>query len=151
VSPDGAEDDLIEDLLADEEGDILPPEAGSELVPVVRYRFPKSARLTESSEFSRVKNAGRSFHGRYMIMGVYRDRPSTRFGLITSRRVGNAVVRNRLRRRLRDMVRLAQPGIIEGVWIVLVVRAAAGTVKTDALRSEFVALCNKAAIFVPKQ
>ena len=114
---------------------------------MVRYRFPKAARLAESSEFSRVKHAGRSFHGRYMIMGVYRDRPSTRFGLITSRRVGNAVVRNRLRRRLREMLRLAQPGMVQGLWIVLIVRAAAGNVKHDALRSEFVALGNKAGIF----
>ena len=77
-------------------------------------RFPKSARLTESSEFARVKKAGRSFHGRFMIMGVYRDRATTRFGLVTSRRVGNAVVRNRLRRRLREMVRLSQPGSCPG-------------------------------------
>jgi ribonuclease P protein component len=114
----------------------------------MRLRFPKSARLTESSEFSRVKSAGRSFHGRYMIMGVYRDRATTRFGLITSRRVGNAVVRNRLRRRLREMVRLAQPGILPGLWIVLVVRAAAGRVNVDSLRSEFVALGKRAAIFI---
>ncbi len=135
---------MIGEMLAEEES----PAASAELVPATRYHFPKGARLTESSEFSRVKHAGRSFHGRYMIMGVYRDRPSTRFGLVTSRRVGNAVVRNRLRRRLREMVRLAQPMIVPGVWIVLVVRAAAGNVKTDALRSEFVALGNKAAIFV---
>jgi ribonuclease P protein component len=137
---------LIEELLDDE--DVAGSASGGELIPLERFRFPKGARLTEASEFSRVKQAGKSYHGRYMIMGVYRDRPSTRFGLITSRRVGNAVVRNRLRRRLRETLRLAQSGIVPGVWIVLVVRAAAGGVKTDALRSEFVALGNKAAIFV---
>ena len=113
----------------------------------MRLRFPKSARLTESGEFSQVKHAGRSYHGRYMIMGVYRDRASTRFGLVTSRRVGNAVIRNRLRRRLREMVRLSQPNIIPGVWIVLIVRATAARASGDSLRSEYVALGNKAAIF----
>jgi len=83
-----------------------------------------------------------------MIMGVYRDRPSTRFGLVTSRRVGNAVLRNRLRRRLREMLRLAQSGILPGLWIVLIVRAAAGRASMDSLRSEFVALGNRAAIFI---
>jgi ribonuclease P protein component len=136
---------LIEELPDEED-----LSSGSELVPLERFRFPRAARLTEAGEFARVKQAGRSFHGRYMIMGVYRDRPSLRFGLITSRRVGNAVLRNRLRRRLREMLRLAQSGMIPGVWIVLVVRAAAGSVKTDALRSEFVALGNKAAIFIRK-
>jgi len=82
-----------------------------------------------------------------MIMGVYRDKKSTRFGLVASRRVGNAVTRNRLRRRLREMVRVSMPGIVPGLWIVLVIRAAAGRASWDSLRSEFVALGTRAAIF----
>lgn len=82
-----------------------------------------------------------------MTMGVYRDRPTTRFGLVTSRRVGNAVVRNRIRRRLREMIRLSQPRIIPGVWIVLVVRSAAARASGDSLRSEYFALGARAAIF----
>jgi ribonuclease P protein component len=114
----------------------------------LRLRFPKSARLTESGEYSRVRKEGRSYHGRFMIMGVYRDRATTRFGLITSRRVGNAVVRNRLRRRLREMIRLSQPRIVPGLWIVLVVRATAARASGDSLRSEYIALGNRAAIFI---
>ena len=82
-----------------------------------------------------------------MILGVYRDRASTRFGLVASRRVGNAVLRNRLRRRLREMVRLSMPQILPGLWIVLVVRAAAGRATGDGLRTEFIALGTRAAIF----
>jgi ribonuclease P protein component len=115
----------------------------------VRLRFPKSVRLTASSEYSRVKKAGRAYHGRYMILGVYPERASTRFGFITSRRVGNAVLRNRLRRRLRELVRITQPRIRPGLWIVLVVRPAAGKASGDSLRAEFVALGQKAAIFQP--
>ncbi len=81
-------------------------------------------------------------------MGVYRDKATTRFGMVTSRRVGNAVTRNRLRRRLREMVRLSQPRIIPGLWIVLVVRPAAAKASGDTLRSEFVALGTRAAIFI---
>jgi len=115
----------------------------------VRLRFPKSVRLTASSEYTRVKKAGRAYHGRYMILGVYPERASTRFGFITSRRVGNAVLRNRLRRRLRELVRITQPRIRPGLWIVLVVRPAAGKASGDSLRAEFVALGQKAAIFQP--
>ena len=113
----------------------------------MRLRFPKSARLTQSDEFARVKKAGKAFHGRYMVLGVYRDRASTRFGLVASRRVGNAVLRNRLRRRLREMVRLSMPRIVPGIWIVLVIRSAAGRANGDALRAEYVALGTRAAIF----
>jgi ribonuclease P protein component len=86
-----------------------------------------------------------------MILGVYRDRATTRFGFVTSRRVGNAVVRNRLRRRLRETLRLLQPQIVPGLWIVLVVRSAAARATGDSLRSEFMALGRRAAIFVPSQ
>jgi ribonuclease P protein component len=82
-----------------------------------------------------------------MVLGVCREKPSTRFGFIASRRVGNAVVRNRLRRRLREMVRLSQPRILPGLWIVLVIRAAAGRAGADALRAEYIALGTRAAIF----
>ena len=82
-----------------------------------------------------------------MILGVYRERESTRFGFIASRRVGNAVVRNRLRRRLREMVRISRPRIAPGLWIVLVIRAAAGRASVDALRAEYVALGTRASIF----
>jgi ribonuclease P protein component len=61
--------------------------------------------------------------------------------------VGNAVVRNRLRRRLREMIRLSQPRIVPGVWIVLVVRASAARASGDSLRSEYIALGKRAAIF----
>jgi ribonuclease P protein component len=83
-----------------------------------------------------------------MVLGVYRGKASTRFGLIASRRVGNAVVRNRLRRRLREMVRLTRPRILPGLWIVLVIRSAAGRANWDALRAEFIALGGRAAIFI---
>jgi ribonuclease P protein component len=82
-------------------------------------------------------------------MGVYRERATTRFGMVTSRRVGNAVMRNRLRRRLREMVRITQPRIVPGVWVVLVVRPAAARASGDSLRSDYMALGARAAIFVP--
>jgi ribonuclease P protein component len=83
-----------------------------------------------------------------MILGVYRERATTRFGLVTSRRVGNAVLRNRLRRRLREMVRLSQPRIVPGLWIVIILRAAAGRASGDSLRAEYIALGTRAAIFI---
>src|SRR5690349_7349670 len=51
---------------------------------------------------------------------------AARFGFTISRRVGNAVVRNRIRRRLREAVRIAAPGRAnEGSDYVLIARRAA--------------------------
>lgn len=54
------------------------------------------------------------------------DALAARFGFTISRRVGNAVVRNRIRRRLREAVRIAAPGRAnEGSDYVLIARRAA--------------------------
>jgi ribonuclease P protein component len=50
------------------------------------------------------------------------DLPRTRFGFSVSKRVGNAVVRNRARRRLREIVRLRLPRIVSGWDVVLIAR-----------------------------
>jgi ribonuclease P protein component len=51
----------------------------------------------------------------------------TRFGISTSRRLGNAVVRNRQRRRLRTILRGIAPHVAGGWDVLLVLRPAAAT------------------------
>src|SRR5258708_39042685 len=92
-----------------------------------RLRFPKSARLFRAAEFRRMKAEGVSFHGKFMVLSVLKDLPTpeVRVGLITSRRVGGAVERNRVRRRLREIVRAARPHIVPGTWLTLIARQTA--------------------------
>lgn len=115
----------------------------------VRLRFSRAARLTRDTEFRQVKERGRSVHGRLMVLSFLSITPAerTRVGLITSRRVGGAVDRNRTRRRLREIVRVALPTVADGWWLVLVARKAAVAAKTDALRDEWTSLAGKAHLF----
>ena len=48
--------------------------------------------------------------------------PYSRFGFSVSNRIGNAVVRNRIKRRLRECMRLRQDAILPGWDLVLVAR-----------------------------
>jgi ribonuclease P protein component len=114
----------------------------------MRYRFPKSARLTRVAEFDKVKNEGISCHGRFMVLSVLKNSPSreTRIGLITSRRVGGAVERNRIRRRFREIVRLARPGLQHALWLVLIARKHAGGATFQALEREWLQLAEQASI-----
>jgi ribonuclease P protein component len=65
--------------------------------------------------------------------GESRDRPP-RFGITVTRKIGNAVVRNRIRRRLREAIRAAAPGRARtGTDYVLIARRAALTLQFDRL------------------
>lgn len=117
-------------------------------MPPVRLRFPKSARLSRAGEFARLRREGTSFHGRLMVLSVMKAEPGseTRVGFVTSRRVGGAVVRNRVRRRLREAVRAVRPRLRRGWWLVLVARQAAGRASFEAIRAEWLALAQRSEI-----
>ena len=57
-----------------------------------------------------------------------------RLGIATSRKIGNAVVRNRIRRRLKSIVRELAPQVRPGAEILIGVRAAARTATSAELR-----------------
>jgi ribonuclease P protein component len=117
-------------------------------MPAVRFRFPKSSRLFRASEFRRMKAEGVSFHGKFIVLSVLKDMPApeVRVGLITSRRVGAAVVRNRVRRRLREIVRVARPQIREGTWLTLIARQAAAGASSQTLAEEWQQLARRSSI-----
>jgi ribonuclease P protein component len=111
-------------------------------------RFPKSARLTRTSEFQRMRREAQSFHGKFIVLSVLKNLPSAevRIGLITSRRVGGAVVRNRVRRRLREIVRAARPQIAGGIWLTLVARQSAARASLQNLAVEWQHLAERSSI-----
>lgn len=113
-----------------------------------RLRFPKSARLFRASEFARMKRDGASFHGKLMVLSVLKSQPDveTRIGIVTSRRVGGAVQRNRVRRRLREIVRLARPELARGWMLVLIARPAAAAAEFLALREDWTRLARRSSI-----
>lgn len=117
-------------------------------MPEPRLRFPKTARLARAGEFARVKAEGKPYHGRYMLLSILAGLgpDSARVGFITSRRVGGAVVRNRVRRRLREIVRAARPRLIAGVWLVIIARSHAAGATFAALEAEWLHLARRGAI-----
>jgi ribonuclease P protein component len=117
----------------------------------MRLRFPRTARLTRTSEFARVRTEGKTEHGKFMVCQVARvDSPigGARFGIVTSRRVGPAVVRNRVRRRFREIVRVDRPLIPAEYWIVLVAKAAAASAKPGQLQDEWRRLAKRAGLLL---
>lgn len=116
-----------------------------------RLRFSEGRRLTRSAEFLRVKNDGKVQRGGLLILGMLED-PATaafRAGFVTSKRVGGAVVRNRVRRRLREIIRHHQHAVRGGLWMVLIARPTAARASYAALEDEWLRLAKRALILAP--
>jgi len=110
--------------------------------------FPKSRRLTRASEFERVRQEGRAHRGGLLMLGVLAAKETRGFraGFVTSRRLGGAVVRNRVRRRLREIVRKHQHEIVDAEWIVTITRANAARATYHQLEDEWLRLAKRASI-----
>jgi ribonuclease P protein component len=113
--------------------------------------FPKGRRLVRPEEFVRVKSEGTAHRGRTLVLGVLAQEEEKLFraGFVTSKRIGGAVVRNRVRRRLRDVVRTQQGRLREGFWFVVIARPAAARASYDALKDEWLRLAERASILAP--
>ena len=113
-----------------------------------RLRFPKAARLTQTAEFARVRTEGRPIHGKMITLGVLKGcgEKDGRVGIVTSRRVGNAVIRNLVRRRLRELFRAIRPRLIPGLWLVVVAKSPAAKATSAALGEEYSQLVQRGRI-----
>ena len=113
--------------------------------------LPKTRRLTLPAEFARVKGQGTSQRGRYLVLGAAKvsEEKSFRVGFVTPKHIGTAVVRNRVRRRLRDIVRTNQPLLRPGIWLVVVARPYAANGTFQQLKDEWLHLAERASILAP--
>lgn len=89
--------------------------------------MPWSNRLRSNRDFELVLRRGRRYGGSCFSLWIFpREQAFTQIGITTSRKVGNAVRRNRYRRLLRESLRTLLPKIADGYKIVVVVRARSG-------------------------
>jgi ribonuclease P protein component len=80
-------------------------------------------RLRHTGDFQRLRQAGQTKSHPTMIFSYARNtRAHNRYGFITPKRLGNAVQRNRIRRQVREAVRLLHPHLQQGYDIVVIVR-----------------------------
>jgi ribonuclease P protein component len=115
-----------------------------------RYFFSKKNRLTLSSEFASVRQSAPALRGSFLMLGVLTtDGAEWRAGFVTSKRVGNAVLRNRVRRRLREIVRQEQARLRRGIWLVVIARPAAARASFRELKDEWLRLAERASILAP--
>lgn len=114
-------------------------------------RFQPVDRLRRSAEFQRVIRGGRRAAGSAFVVICSQQREPgpgaerNRLGITVSRKVGNAVVRNRVKRRIREWFRAGRKSLAQGVDFVVIGRVAASRLSYAAFTSELSRLSSAAA------
>jgi len=102
-------------------------------------------RLTKRRDFATVYRRGRALAHPLVVLRLLPNQlPYSRYGFVVSKRVGKAVLRNQVRRRLREGIRtlLVQPG-----WdIVVIARPKAAAADFHSLRRATVGLLSRAEV-----
>ncbi len=103
--------------------------------------------MKRASEFAMVRAEGSSAAGRFLVLSsAPLPRPAdngcpsaaSRFGIITTRKLGHAVVRNLLRRRVREIIRAHGEPLARGRCVVVIPRIHAATASYEQLERDFI-------------
>jgi ribonuclease P protein component len=117
--------------------------------------LPKTERLQRSSQFRHAYEHGHKIAGKLFVLYVVDHPPDTRMatwratravGVVTSRKIGDAVIRNRARRLLREAYRLNKQKLNNNLQIVMVARNAINGKKRQDVEAELLRLFRAAGI-----
>ena len=113
--------------------------------------LPRAIRIKQGRDFARVRTAGRRAVLGCLIANWLR-RPEgspSRLGVVVSKKVGNAVIRNRAKRLLRETFRLHLDDLIQPLDLVLVARASiVGRQRAD-VEKDFLKTLGQAGLLKP--
>ena len=108
-------------------------------------RFTTS--LKNNYEFRRLYSKGKNAASQYAVVYCRKSRsPVNKLGLTVSTKIGKAVVRNRVRRRYKEIYRLNEDQFDAGYEIVIVARAKSRNARYYELEADFLNLCKKLGV-----
>ena len=104
----------------------------------------RTTSLKKNYEFRRLYYKGKSAAGSRLVLYVLPNRTEVnRLGITVGTKLGKAVVRNRVRRRIREIYRLSEARLARGRDLVVVARSRSVDAKYRELEEEFLRLAGK--------
>ncbi len=111
------------------------------------HSYPRAVRLLRSADFRRLFGRGRRLsRGPLRLVYLRRGVEGRRFTAVTGRKVGNAVARNRLRRRLREQYRLNRRRLTAPLHLAIVAQPGAAELSWNELRELVFTLWREAGL-----
>lgn len=108
----------------------------------------KKLRLRNRADFNRVYRHGKSF-ANYQFVVYWFHKPEIeqfRLGISASKKIGNAVMRNRMRRMVKEIVRLHAAQIVDHIDMVFIVRKGATTLSYQEMEKSVMHVLKKASL-----
>ncbi len=107
----------------------------------------KEWRISRGKEYKYIYNNGRRILGQYIIVFTQANNlPHNRFGIVTSKKIGNAVIRNRAKRQIREVIRKNLNNLRPGYDVVVVARFNVKEAVFELIENDFLRLMGKASI-----
>jgi ribonuclease P protein component len=107
-------------------------------------------RLRSQQDFVRMRKTGRAWRHPFLILSVAPNGLAhNRYGFVTSKALGTAVVRNRVRRVLREIVRRADPQLTPGHDMVFIARGPIAEQPYEAVSEAVVTTMQQAGLWSP--
>jgi ribonuclease P protein component len=102
-------------------------------------------RLTRPQQYASVYDKGSSFSSDLLVIRVLPNGlPISRYGFSINKRVGNAVIRNRIKRRLREIMRVT--ALVPSRDIVFIIRPSAAGTDYTGIKKEVERLLSRAGL-----
>lgn len=102
-------------------------------------------RLKKRYQFNYVYKSGEHFSGEHIVLYVASSKTKNiKVGLAVTKKVGHAVVRNKVRRRLREIIKTQVPNLKQNNNIIVVARDNITEASFEKLSNEFLKLIKKA-------
>ena len=107
-----------------------------------RERFPKRARITRRSEYLSLSRGGKKVYTpHFIVIGKVSAREVNRLGITVSAKIGGAVIRNRIKRLLREYFRRQQNSLSARRDLLIIARKGAGDLSHDQVARELGKAC----------
>lgn len=107
----------------------------------------KDYRINKKKDYNNIYQKGKKIPGKYMVVFMITgEGEHSRFGIVASKKVGNAVNRNRAKRRLRTVIYRNMSNVKDRMDVVIIARPAINEVSWEELNKEYMRVMRKAGL-----